>query len=233
MNSLPQNPIYVALDTVDVDRACALAEAVAPYVGGLKLGLEFCHANGPEGIRKVAAFGKPIFLDLKLKDIPNTVAGGIRAVLGLAPAIVNVHATGGRAMMEAAMKEARTSGDNRPLLIAVTALTSLDQDDLNDIGVTRSLSDHVVELAKLTQASGLDGVVCSAHEIEAIRSACGPDFKLIVPGIRPAGSDTGDQKRVMTPQDALAKGADILVIGRAITNAADPGQAAQEISASL
>lgn len=227
------NPIFCALDTTDLAHAVQIGEAVRGSVGGLKIGLEFFNANGPEGARAIVDLGLPVFFDLKLHDIPNTVAGGLRAVADLGPAIINVHAQGGRAMMEAAAREAAKSDDTAPLVVGVTVLTSLDQGDLTDTGVTRSAREQVIALADLAQASGLGGVVCSSHEIEALREACGPDFKLIVPGIRPAGADIGDQKRVMSPREAHDLGADILVIGRPITQAADPGQAAAEIAASL
>ena len=227
--STPANPVFCALDTTDVSKALTWAKAIKPYVGGLKIGMEFFNANGPQGVAKVAEVGLPIFLDLKLHDIPNTVAGGIRALLPLGIAITNVHATGGPAMMRAAADEAAKAGAKRPKIIGVTMLTSLDASDLTATGVTGTASEHVVRLAKLAQASGLDGVVCSAHEIEPLRRACGPDFMLIVPGIRPAGATLADQKRVMTPREAFALGATIIVIGRPITEAADPAAAARAI----
>ncbi|MEX2248610.1 MAG: orotidine-5'-phosphate decarboxylase [Parvibaculum sp.] len=227
------NPIFCALDTTDVSRAVALARGLTGSVGGAKIGMEFFNAHGPAGYRAVAEAGLPIFLDLKLHDIPNTVAGGIRAVLPLAPAIVNVHAAGGSAMMRAAAEAAREAGDRRPLIIGVTLLTSLDETDLAAMGIGGTASDQVRRLAGLAAGAGLDGVVCSAHEIETLRRDLGPAFKLIVPGIRPAGSAIGDQKRVMTPTEALALGADVLVIGRPITGAGDPRAAAEEIVRSL
>lgn len=230
---LPGNPVFCALDTTDETRAVTLAQTLKGAVGGLKIGMEFFNANGPAGFRKVAEAGQPIFLDLKLHDIPNTVAGGIRAVLPLKPAIVNVHASGGPAMMRAAAEAAAEAGDKRPLVIAVTVLTSMDASDLAAIGVSGNPRDQVLRLASLARDCGLDGVVCSAHEIEPLRAELGPDFKLIVPGIRPAGAAVADQKRVMTPEEALALGADVLVIGRPITGAADPRRAAEEIAASL
>ncbi|MGB5948711.1 MAG: orotidine-5'-phosphate decarboxylase [Parvibaculum sp.] len=230
---LSMNPIFCALDTVDEARATSLARGLRGSVGGVKLGMEFFYARGPQGYRAVAEAGLPVFLDLKLHDIPNTVAGGIRAVLPLRPAIVNVHAAGGLAMMRAAAGAAQEAGDERPLVIAVTVLTSLDETDLAATGVAGAPADHVLRLAHLAAKAGLDGVVCSAHEIEGLRRELGPDFKLIVPGIRPAGAEIGDQKRIMTPAEALARGADVLVIGRPITGAADPREAAEAISASL
>ncbi|MAU61582.1 MAG: orotidine-5'-phosphate decarboxylase [Parvibaculum sp.] len=224
-----ENPVFCALDTTDLGRAEKLARSLKGSVGGAKIGMEFFNAHGPQGYRAVAAAGLPIFLDLKLHDIPNTVAGGIRAILPLKPAIVNVHAAGGAAMMRAAADAAREAGSDRPLVIGVTMLTSLDASDLADTGVSGTPSDHVRRLAGLAASSGLDGVVCSAHEIEVLRRDLGKEFKLVVPGIRPAGSDIADQKRIMTPAEALALGADILVIGRPITGAGDPRAAAEEI----
>ena len=230
---LSGNPVFCALDTTDADRAVALAQSLKGAVGGLKVGMEFFNAHGPQGFAKVAAAGLPVFLDLKLHDIPNTVAGGIRAVLPLKPAIVNVHAAGGPAMMRAAADAAAEAGDERPLVIAVTVLTSMDEADLAAVGVPSAPRDQVLRLASLARENGLDGVVCSAHEIEALRAELGPDFKLIVPGIRPAGADVADQKRIMTPEQACALGADILVIGRPNTGADNPRRAAEDISASL
>lgn len=226
------NPIYVALDTTDLDYARQLAERVRPHVGGLKLGLEFFSAHGPDGVRAFADFGLPIFLDLKFHDIPNTVAGAVRAVAGLGAGIVNLHAAGGSAMMKAALEAARAANP-KTKVIAVTVLTSLSDDDLIAVGQTPPARDQVLRLAGLTKDCGLDGVVCSALEITALRAALGPDFMLVVPGIRPAGSDIGDQRRVMGPAEALAAGADILVIGRPITGASDPAAAARDIALSL
>jgi orotidine-5'-phosphate decarboxylase len=222
------NPVYVALDTPDLDRATAIARQVAPHVGGLKLGLEFFMANGPEGVRRLADLGAPIFLDVKLHDIPNTVAGAMRSLSPLNLAVVNVHAAGGRAMMAAA-REAMAPATK---VIAVTVLTSLDASDLTDIGVASSPAGQVERLAALTRAAGLDGIVCSAHEVMAARAAW-EDGYFVVPGIRPAGSDAGDQKRMMGPREALQAGASMLVIGRPITAAADPAEAARAIAHSL
>jgi len=222
-------PVYCALDTTDLGKAMELAVAIKPWVGGIKLGLEFFNANGPQGIARLAEIGLPVFADLKMHDIPNTVAGGIRAVLPLGISIVNVHAGGGRAMMKAAAEAAATAGPRRPKVIAVTVLTSMDVSDLNETGVHGAPADQVIRLATLARDAGMDGVVCSAHEIEPLRKALGPGFMLVVPGIRPAGADTGDQKRIMTPAEALKHGADWLVIGRPITGAADPAAAARAI----
>ena len=230
---MPQaNPVYCALDTTDVDRARALARTLKGSVGGLKIGKEFFTAHGPDGVRRVLPGGVPLFLDLKFHDIPNTVAGAVRAACALNPTMLNVHAAGGTAMMEAARDAAQESA-TPPWVLAVTVLTSLDAQDLTSIGVTGSPEDQVVRLATLAQRAGLTGVVCAAAEISALRAACGPDFKLVVPGIRPEGSATGDQKRTMTPAEALARGADVLVIGRPITTATDPAAAAQAIARGL
>jgi orotidine-5'-phosphate decarboxylase len=232
--SNPANPICVALDTSDPVKARELLTAVGPHVGMAKVGLELFYAHGPAGYREVAAAGVPIFLDLKLHDIPNTVAGGIASLLRLDPwpAIVNVHAAGGAAMMTAA---ARAIGGANVRIIAVTLLTSLSQADIAEVGfeADRSTSEHAARLADLAKASGLDGVVCSPDDLAAIRAACGQRFLTVVPGIRPAGSPQGDQKRFATPESARAAGADILVIGRPITAAPDPIAAAWGIAASI
>ena len=245
----PAQRILVALDTPDVGRATQLARDLAGVVGGVKLGLEFFNHNGPEGVRHVTRGtldetprGKPVptqplFLDLKFHDIPNTVAGAVRAATHLTPMILNVHALGGRAMMKAAMDAAHFAAEPlgvvRPIMIAVTVLTSMDDEDLADTGQNGPADDQAVRLAELAQKSGMDGVVCSPHEIRRIREACGPDFRLVTPGVRPTGSDAGDQKRIMTPLGAVQAGADWLVIGRPITQAADPIAAAKAIADDL
>lgn len=228
MNPQP-NPIYVALDTADPDVALALARKVAPWSGGLKVGLEFVSAHGPSGIRQIVALGLPVFLDVKLHDIPNTVAGAVRALASLGVAIVNIHASGGRTMMQAA----KDAAGGRMKVIGVTVLTALDDSDMRDIGMSGSATEQAVRLAKLAKDSGLDGVVCGAPDLAAIRSACGPDFLTVVPGSRPAGSDAADQKRFMTPSGARAAGADILILGRPVTGAADPAAAARAVAAEL
>ncbi|MDH3701313.1 MAG: orotidine-5'-phosphate decarboxylase [Alphaproteobacteria bacterium] len=231
------NPVFVALDTPDIAQAVDLATQVADAVGGIKLGLEFVNANGPEGIRKIAECGLPVFLDLKFHDIPNTVAGAIRAVIPLAPRILNVHAGGGAAMMtaarDAADAAARAHGVAKPLVIAVTVLTSLDGDDLTAVGQIGPAATQARRLAVLARDCGLDGVVCSAREARDIRAACGPDFTLVVPGIRPSWSASDDQKRVASPAEAMRDGATYLVIGRPITEAPDPADAARRIVAEL
>ena len=226
------NPVFVALDTTDPDYARQLAERVRLSVGGLKLGMEFFNAHGPDGVRPFLDMGMPVFLDLKYHDIPNTVAGACRAAASLGVSILNVHAQGGAAMMRAAL-DATKSVSPSTKLIAVTMLTNLSDEDLPSVGLTPPVGDQVLRLASLTQQCGLDGVVCSAHEIEVLRKELGPDFLLVVPGIRPAGAAVGDQRRVMGPVEARDAGASLLVIGRPITQAADPGQAARNIAESL
>lgn len=230
---LARERIFVALDTTDVVKAAALAKSLSDLVGGVKLGKEFFTATGPQGVAQVVAGGQPVFLDLKFHDIPNTVAGAICAAMKLRPFIVNVHAGGGATMMRAAAgaakEAAEAEGCQRPLVLGVTVLTSLGEDDLHGVGVAGTTLDQVTRLATLAQESGLDGVVCSAKEVEALREVCGPHFKLVVPGIRPAWAWTDDQKRIMTPADAVSAGADYLVIGRPITEADDPAKAAQRI----
>ncbi|MCX7353606.1 MAG: orotidine-5'-phosphate decarboxylase [Alphaproteobacteria bacterium] len=225
-------PVYVALDMTDAAEAASLAKRLRGHVGGVKLGLEFFVANGPGGIRAVSDAGLPVFLDLKLHDIPNTVAGAMASAAALNPAIVTTHAGGGAAMMRAA-SEAAAAAKHPPLVIAVTVLTSLDDQDLEAVGQRSPALEQAVRLALLAKESGLGGVVCSPHEVAAIRARCGTDFKLVVPGIRPASAALGDQKRVMTPAQAIAAGADHLVIGRPITQAPDPVAAAQAIAAEL
>ncbi len=229
-----RSPFFCAIDTTDPDRAASLAEVAAAAGGGIKIGKEFFTRHGPEGVRRLCSGGEaPLFLDLKFHDIPNTVAGAVRAALALAPAILNVHAAGGRAMLNAAREAVETAGADRPKLIAVTVLTSLDADDLSEIGLAGPVETRTLALARLTRACGLDGVVCSPREIAPLRAALGPDFLLVVPGVRPAGAALGDQKRVMTPGEALRAGADHLVVGRPISAAEDPAAAARAIAAEL
>lgn len=238
MASAPSSPpaVFAAVDTTDLAAAEALATKLAAQPGlGIKLGLEFFCAHGGAGVSRVAkaAPEAAIFLDLKFHDIPNTVAGAVRAVVPLQVSMINVHAAGGAAMMRAtaaaATEAAQAHGVPRPTLIAVTVLTSLDDSDLEAVGQKGPAESQVVRLAKLVKECGLDGVVCSSKEIGAIRAACGAEFVLVVPGIRPAGGELGDQKRVMTPADAMRAGATSLVVGRPITQAADPVEAARAI----
>ena len=222
------NPIFVAIDTPDLARARALADAVRPHVGGLKLGLEFFAANGPAGVEEVAQAGLPIFLDLKLHDIPNTVGKAVEALRALRPAVLTVHAAGGQGMLAAA-KAAAGEGTR---VVAVTVLTSLDAADLAAAGVSGSPHEQVARLATLARDSGCDGIVCSGQEVARARESWPAGYH-VVPGVRPAGGDLGDQKRVMSPRDALGAGASMLDIGRPITAAADPAAAARDIAASL
>lgn len=227
------SPVYVALDTTDKDQAARWAGSLVGHVGGLKLGLEFFGAHGPQGIAQVAQKGVPVFVDLKFHDIPNTVAGAVRSVLALKPTILTVHASGGPAMLRAAMDAAKTAGDARPKIVAVTVLTSLDAGDLAAVGQTGDAALQVVRLAKLAQQAGVDGIVCAPTEAKMVRDACGKNFFLVVPGVRPAWADANDQKRVMTPKEAIDAGANVLVIGRPITQAADPAAAAERINGEL
>jgi len=228
----PTERIFAAIDTTDTDRARTLADQVRGRVGGIKLGKEFFTANGPRDVANVIGDAR-LFLDLKFHDIPNTVAGAVRAASALKPFLLNVHASGGTAMMRAAADAAAEVGEARPLMLGVTVLTSLGDEDLAAMGVNGTAADQVVRLAKLAQDCGLDGVVCSAREIEALRDACGDGFKLVVPGIRPSWASADDQKRIVTPREAIERGADYLVIGRPITAAADPAEAADRIADEL
>jgi orotidine-5'-phosphate decarboxylase len=225
------NPIYCAVDRPDLEGTLALARALAPHVGGIKLGLEFFTAQGPRGVEAMVALGLPVFLDLKLHDIPNTVAGAVRQVAKLGVAMLTLHAAGGRAMLEAAAEAAAASA-TPPWLLGVTVLTSLDAADLAAIGMVADPVGQALRLARLAVAAGLDGLVCSPHEIAELRRALGPGPKIVVPGIRAeAGGD--DQKRTMAPAEALAAGADILVIGRPITRAIAPVDAAAALARQL
>jgi len=228
--------VLVALDTPDLAQAARLTRALRGAVGGIKVGKEMFTAQGPDGVRAVSG-GERLFLDLKFHDIPNTVAGAVRAAVHLRPFLLTVHAAGGRAMMQAAAEAAREAAEDaetqRPRLLAITVLTSLDETDLEALGQRGPVREQVKRLAALARDSGLDGAVCSPHEIEALRTLCGPDFTLVVPGIRPAWAAAGDQKRVMAPAEAVAAGANYLVIGRPITGQADPLAAAQKITEEL
>lgn len=226
------NPIFCALDTSNLAMAQKLAEQLQGHVHGFKLGLEFFLAHGAEGCRKIAGLGAPIFLDLKLHDIPNTAAGAVSALLSLKPGFLTLHTSGGAAMMRAA-SAAAAKGAHRPRLLGVTVLTSLDAKDLAALGQDENTAQQVARLAKLAKSSGLEGVVCSPEEAGTLRKILGPDFILMVPGIRPSWASSDDQKRVMTPKEAMAAGASYLVIGRPITGAENPAQAAKRIIAEL
>lgn len=227
------NPIFCAVDTTDLARAQGLAAKLKGNIYGLKLGLEFFMARGADGYNKMASFDMPLFLDVKLHDIPNTVAGAIGSLLQLKPAFITVHTSGGHAMMRAAADAAAKAGKARPKLLGVTVLTSMDKDDLAAVGQETDTGKQVLRLAKLAKESGLDGVVCSPEEVKTLRAALGPDFILMVPGIRPTWAAANDQKRVMTPKEAVQAGASYLVIGRPITAADDPADAAKKITSEI
>nr|WP_315384898.1 orotidine-5'-phosphate decarboxylase [uncultured Sphingomonas sp.] len=220
--------IYVALDTPELEKAKALAQKVRHHVGGIKLGLEFFMANGRHGVHEMAEIGVPIFLDLKFHDIPNTVAKAIQALRPLNPAILTVHAAGGRAMLE----DAKAAAPEGTKVVAVTMLTSLDGNDMTAIGLKPDPHEQVMRLAELARSAGVDGIVCSGEEVKAAHTAWKDGF-FVVPGVRPADAHVGDQKRVVTPRSAVDAGASILVIGRPITQAEDPDAAARAIAATL
>jgi orotidine-5'-phosphate decarboxylase len=223
--------IFCAIDTPEREAATALAAGLGDTVGGLKLGLEFFVANGPDAVRAVAG-NRPLFLDLKLHDIPNTVAGAVRSAARLRPRFLTLHASGGAEMMRAAAA-ARDEVGTGMRLLAVSVLTSLADDDLTAVGQRAPAGDQVRRLAALAQSCGIDGVVASPQEVAMLRAECGPGLLLVIPGVRPAGSGADDQKRTMTPAGAIAAGADYLVIGRPITRAADPAEAARRIVAEI
>ncbi|GMN14318.1 orotidine-5'-phosphate decarboxylase [Altererythrobacter sp. MTPC7] len=222
------NPVYLALDLPRLEQAKALVEKVKAHIGGVKLGMEFFYAHGAHGVHEIAHSGLPIFLDLKLHDIPNTVAGAMQAIHVLEPAIVTVHTSGGRAMLE----DAKAAAAEGTKVVGVTMLTSMDQRDLDRTGVSGTPHDHVMRLAELAQSAGLDGIVCSGQEVASVHAQWKKGF-FVVPGLRPAGAAAGDQKRVVTPRNARDDGASVLVIGRPISRADDPARAAREIEATL
>lgn len=223
--------ILCAIDTTDMDVAIRLAESLRDVVGGVKLGKEFFTAQGPAGVARIAETGHRIFLDLKFHDIPNTVAGAVRAAAGLGCFMLTIHASGGAAMIAAAV--AARGAAATPKIIAVTVLTSLSESDLDEIGQRGPVAEQVLRLGRLARASGADGIVASPHEVAALRGSLGPDAVLVVPGVRPAWAGADDQKRIMTPAQAVRAGADFLVIGRPITRADDPADAARRIAAEI
>ncbi|QTD56001.1 orotidine-5'-phosphate decarboxylase [Parasphingorhabdus cellanae] len=222
------NPIFVALDTPILDNAIELAQSVKGHIGGLKLGLEFFCANGHHGVHEIQKIGLPIFLDLKLHDIPNTVAKAMQAINVLEPAIVTIHASGGRAMME----DAKAAAGSHTKVVGVTLLTSLDERDMGAVGYSGSPHDQVERLANLAGEAGLDGIVCSGNEVGAAHKIWKNGY-FVVPGLRPANGKAGDQKRTVTPRAARDDGASVLVIGRPITAAENPNAAARSIEATL
>jgi orotidine-5'-phosphate decarboxylase len=231
--------VFCAIDTPDLDRAKALAGAMAEAGCGIKLGLEFFCRHGQQGVATIRkAFPElPLFLDLKFHDIPNTVVGAVRSVTSLAPSYVTVHASGGKEMLQAAQDEANhealIANVTAPKILAVTVLTSLNDASLEAVGQQTPADHQVLKLARLTQDAGLPGIVCAGPDIASVRASLGNDLVLMVPGIRPEGSAVGDQKRVMTPREAIGAGATHLVIGRPITAANDPAAVATDILASL
>lgn len=226
------NPIFVALDTPSVDKACELARVLRPHVGGLKIGLEFITANGPDGIKRIIDQGLPVFADVKFHDIPNTVAGASREIAKLGVAMFNVHASGGTAMMRAAV-DAAAGVVSRPKVIAVTVLTSIDDEALDAVGQGDEVQMQVHRLAVLARDAGLDGVVCGPKEAGVVRAECPEPFLVVTPGVRPVGGEVADQRRVATATHAIKEGASILVIGRPITGAADPAEAARAIATEI
>ena len=233
MTKLADPKVIIALDYADKQDALAFVDQLNPSTCRLKIGKEMFTHFGPDFVKLLVEKNFDVFLDLKFHDIPNTVAKAVKAAADLGVWMVNVHASGGRRMMEAAKAALESYGDSAPLLIAVTVLTSMDQQDLLELGIEISPAEQVKRLALLTKASGLDGVVCSSHEAAELKTLLGSDFKLITPGIRPIGDDIGDQRRVKTPKEAVECGADYLVIGRPITQSANPAQVLVEINTSL
>jgi len=232
--SLNNNPLIIALDVDTTEEAITLADRLGFYAGAFKVGMQLYNSAGPMVINRLKEKNASVFVDLKLHDIPNTVAGAARVLTRHGVSILNVHASGGREMMRAAVNaardEAETAGVDCPLVVAVTVLTSIDQEVFNnEIGIPGSIKERVVTWAKMAQEAGLDGVVASPHEITAIRKACGKDFVIITPGVRPAGMDAHDQKRTMTPGEAIRLGATYLVVGRPVTASIDPVRAARAI----
>ena len=229
MNKIFKNPIILAVDVNSLKMAKSLVSDLKDYIGGVKLGMEFFNSFGPKGVKEISNFGVPIFLDLKLHDIPITVYKTVKSLMDLNVAIINVHSSGGKDMMKAAEIARNEYKDSSTKIIAVTVLTSLDDQDLNEIGFISESQDLVLKLAKLTKESGLDGIVCSAKEIALIKNNIGKDFTLVVPGIRLNNENLNDQKRVMSPGDAIKEGADLLVIGRPITDSHSPIDTINEI----
>ncbi|KHT34122.1 MULTISPECIES: orotidine-5'-phosphate decarboxylase [Pectobacterium] len=232
-NQTVSSPIVVALDYANQQAALSFVDRIDPQDCRLKVGKEMFTLFGPQFVQTLQQRGFDVFLDLKFHDIPNTVAHAVAAAADLGVWMVNVHASGGSRMMTAAKEALVPFGNDAPLLIAVTVLTSMDEDDLRGLGITLSPAEQAEKLAVLAHNSGLDGVVCSAHEAQRLKQVCGQAFKLVTPGIRPAGSDVGDQRRIMTPIQAQQAGVDYMVIGRPITQSADPAQTLREIRASL
>ncbi len=230
---MTHSPVIVALDYDDANAALAFVDRLDPRDCRLKVGKEMFTFNGPQFVKSLHERGFDVFLDLKFHDIPNTVARAVAASAEMGVWMVNVHASGGARMMEAARNSLEVYGKDVPLLTAVTVLTSMDESDLIGVGINATPAEHAERLALLTKQCGLDGVVCSAHEAIRLKDLCGNDFKLVTPGIRPLGSDIGDQRRIMTPQDAVKAGVDYMVIGRPITRSDNPTLTLQQINQSI
>ncbi len=233
MNQLIKNALFCAIDMKDTDQAVALIKQIKEHIDGIKIGMEAFYAMGANGYLRLYDLGLPIFLDLKLHDIPNTVSSAIKSLLPLNPSIINIHTTGGSAMMKAAVEAIGDIGINKPKLIGVTILTSMNEESFSEQGISLKVEQQVINLSTLAKECGLDGVVCSPLEAKDVKIKCGQDFLTIVPGIRPKNSIEDDQKRVLTPKEAIRNGADILVVGRPITQADDPNQAARSIKESM
>ncbi len=225
--------VIVALDYDNLANALAFIDRIDPASCRLKVGKEMFTLFGPDFVKELHKRGFSVFLDLKFHDIPNTCSKAVRAAAEMGVWMVNVHASGGERMMAASRQILEPYGNDRPLLIGVTVLTSMEQPDLAGIGLDMAPKEQVIRLANLTKNAGLDGVVCSAHESSMLKAELGSEFKLITPGIRPAGSDQGDQRRIMTPVEAIQAGSDYLVIGRPITQASDPAAVLAAINATL
>ena len=226
------NPIYCAIDTSDTKQAITLIEKIRPFIGGVKLGLEFYTHCGIEGINKIKELGLPMFIDLKLFDIPNTAKSALQGILALEPELTTLHISGGSEMLRDCVN-IRDSNKSKTKLIGVTVLTSFNESGIKEVGLNNLLSDQVIKLARLAVANKLDGIVCSPHEIRIMKSEIKDSLKLIVPGIRNNEDNSNDQKRTMNAKEAIDAGADILIIGRPITKAIEPAEAAQKILQSL
>ncbi|MBD2781526.1 orotidine-5'-phosphate decarboxylase [Xenorhabdus szentirmaii] len=233
LNKQIDSPVIVALDYDNQDEALSFVDKINPQFCRLKVGKEMFTLYGPQFVQTLHQRGFDVFLDLKFHDIPNTTARAVAAAAELGVWMVNVHASGGARMMTAAKEALLAYGKDAPLLIAVTVLTSMEQSDLSGIGIDMTPAQHAERLALLTKQCGLDGVVCSAHEAQQLKTVCGQEFQLVTPGIRPVGADAGDQRRIMTPPQAVQAGVDYMVIGRPITRAENPELALQQINQSI
>lgn len=233
MNFKEKNAIFCALDMKDTDLAVSFTKSIIDYIDGVKIGMEGFYSMGIDGYNRIQDLNLPIFLDLKLHDIPNTVNSAIKSLLPLKPFMLNVHVTGGAEMMVSAKQAVEESKNEKPLLVGVTILTSMNENSFKEQGLKLNIGNQVTNLANLAMKSGLNGVVCSPHEARKVKDMCGEDFLTVVPGIRPQTSGSQDQKRIMTPKEAVKNGADILIIGRPLTRSKDPISAVKEIRMSI